>query len=189
MALSGLSETSARLSAFGAKQTCRKGQQRLDLTKITQLGHWIGSSAYDSSFHWGVKNAVDLHDIIVKQALRLDHRARWIWRLAPELRLHLVHDGRETVQVTDVDSEPHTILKAGALRLSNQPDIDESLTHPGVGILHQSVGCWIDALHASDKNEVTGPSAQTPCTLRLDSTGRLECFNTIWRGCLCEAET
>jgi hypothetical protein len=37
----------------------------------------------DLPFHRGVKNAVDLDDIIVKQALDLDHRAGWIWRLAP----------------------------------------------------------------------------------------------------------
>ena len=111
----------------------------------------------DLPFHRGVKNAVDLHDIIVKQALDLDHRAGWIGRLAPELRLHLVHHGREAVQVTDVNGEPHTILQAGALRLRNQPDVEESLTNPGVGILHQSVGRRIDALHAGDKDEVTGP--------------------------------
>src|SRR5438128_10345586 len=94
---------------------------------------FFAGKASNSSFHRGVKNAVDLHDIVVKQALRLDHCARWIWRLAPQLRLHLVHHGRETVQVTDVNGEPHTILKAGALRLGNQPDIEESLTDPARG--------------------------------------------------------
>src|SRR5215472_18377132 len=71
--------------------------------------------ACDSPSRRRVKNAVDLHDIIVKQALDLDHRGRWIGRLAPQLRLHLVHHGREAVQVADVNSEPHTILQARAL--------------------------------------------------------------------------
>src|SRR5262249_25601389 len=66
------------------------------------------------------------HDIVVKQALGLDHRAGWIWRLAPQLRLHLVHQGREAVQVADVNGEAHTILQARALRLRNQPDIEEN---------------------------------------------------------------
>ena len=64
----------------------------------------------DSLFRRGVKDAVDLHDIIVKQALDLDHRAGWIWRFAPQLCLRLVHHGCEAVQVTDVNSEPHAIL-------------------------------------------------------------------------------
>ena len=38
-------------------------------------------------------------------------------RLAPQLRLRLVHQRRETVEVADVDREPHAILQAGALRL------------------------------------------------------------------------
>jgi hypothetical protein len=145
--------------------------------------------AYDLPFHRGVKNAVDLHDVIVKQPLDLDHRAGWIWRLAPQLRLRLVHHGREVVQVTDVNREPHTIFKAGALRLRNQPDIEESLANSSVGILHQCVGRRIDALHARDKDEVTGPGAETPGTLRLDSAGRVECFDAVWRGRLREAES
>src|SRR5262249_23510820 len=118
----------------------------------------------------------------------LDYRTRWIWWLAPELRLHLVHHGRETMQVTDVNSEPHAILQAGALRLSNQPDVEESLTNPGAGASHQCIGCRIDALHAGDKDEVTGPSAETPGTLRLDSSGRIECLDTVWRRHLRQAE-
>jgi hypothetical protein len=48
--------------------------------------------------------------------------------------------GLEAVQVTDVNSESHTILKAGALRLGNQPDIEESLANSAVGILKPIVG-------------------------------------------------
>ena len=59
----------------------------------------------------------------------------------------------------------------------------------GVGILHQCVGRRIDALHAGDKDEVAGPSAETPRTLRLDRTGRVECFDAVGRGRLREAET
>jgi len=40
VALSGLSETSARLSAFGAKRTSPECRDRADLTKMTQLRHW-----------------------------------------------------------------------------------------------------------------------------------------------------
>jgi hypothetical protein len=145
--------------------------------------------ACDLPFHRGVKNAVDLHDVILNRRWTSNHRAGWIWRLAPELRLHLVHHGREAVQITDVNGEPHTILQAGALRLRNQPDIEESLANSGLGILHQSVGRRIDALHAGDKDEVAGPGAETPGTLRLDSPGRVECFDAVRRGCLREAHT
>src|SRR5207245_6070008 len=150
---------------------------------------FFAGKASNSSFHRGVKNAVDLHDIVVKQALRFDHCARWIWRLAPELRLHLVHHGRETVQVTDVNRKPHTILKAGALRWGNQSDVDKGLAHPGAGILHQFVGCGIYALHAGDKDQVAGPGAETPGALDLDSAGGVECFDAVWRGCLRKTET
>src|SRR5262249_41772493 len=100
-----------------------------------------------------------------KQALDLDHRARRIWRLAPQLRLHLVHHGREAVQVADVNGEPHTILQAGALRLRNQRDIEESLANAGGGDLHQFFCCRVHGLHAGDKDEVTGPGAETPSAL------------------------
>src|SRR5262249_40858045 len=149
----------------------------------------LSLEACDLPFHRGVKNAVDLHDIIVKQPLDLDHRARRIGRLAPQLRLHFVHHGREAAQVTDVDGEPHTILQARVLRLRNQPDIEESLANSGVGILPQCVGRRIDALHAGDKDEVTDPGAETPRTLRLDGSGRVEGLDAGWRGGLREAET
>src|SRR5262245_4344188 len=145
--------------------------------------------ACDSPSRRRVKNAVDLHDIVVKQALDLDHRARRIWRLAPQLRLHLVHHGCEAVQVANVNGEPHTILQAGALRLRNQPDIEESLANAGVRIRHEGVGRRIDPLHAGDKDEVAGPGAETPGALRLDSAGRVERFDAVWRGCLREADT
>src|SRR6516165_407931 len=145
--------------------------------------------AYDLPFRWRIKNAVDLHDVIVEQALDLDHRAGWIWRLAPQLRLRLVHHGREAVQVADVNGEPHTIMQAGALRLRDQPDVEESLANSRVGILHQCVGRRIDPLHAGDKDEVAGPGAETPRTLRLDGAGRVECLDAVWRGCLREADT
>src|SRR5262249_32981100 len=138
--------------------------------------------ACDSPSRRRVKNAVDLHDIVVKQALDLDHRARRIGRLAPQLRLHLVHHGREAVQVADVNSEPHTILQARALRLRNQPDIEESLANSGVGILHQCVGRRIDALHAGDKDEVTGPGAETPGTSALMAPGGLSVLTPLGEG-------
>src|SRR6266849_7069728 len=143
----------------------------------------------DSFFHWGVKDAVDLHDIVVKQAPDLDHGAGRIWRLAPNLCLRLVHHGCKPVQVTHVDGEPHAILQAGALRSSNQPDIEECLTNAGLGVLHQLVGRRIDALHTGDKDEVTGSSAEAPGTLRPDGPGRIECSDTVRRRRLRKAET
>ena len=80
-----------------------------------------------SLFRGGVKDAVDLHDIIVEQAPDLDHRAGWIGRLTPELCLRLVDHGRVAMQVADVYGDPHAILQACALRPGNQPDIEECL--------------------------------------------------------------
>src|SRR5262249_33672902 len=147
------------------------------------------AEGYASPFHRGVKNAVDLHDIVVKQALDLDHRAGRIWRLAPQLRLHLVHHGREAAQVADVNGEPHTILQGGGLPLRNQPDIEGTLANACRGMPPQGVGRRIDPLHAGDKDEVAGPGAETPGALRLDSAGRVERFDAVWRGCLREADT
>lgn len=65
--------------------------------ETTRADQQVFADRYDSPLHRGVKNAVDLHDVIVEQALDLDHRAGWIWRLAPQLRLRLVHHGREAV--------------------------------------------------------------------------------------------
>ena len=93
------------------------------------------------------------------------------------------------MQVTDVNRKPHTILKAGALRLGNQSDVEKGLPDPGAGILHQFVGCGIYALHAGDKDQLTGPGANTPGALGLDSAGRVECFDAVWRGCLRKTET
>ena len=104
----------------------------------------------------GVEDAVDLHDIVVKQTLSLDHRARRIWRLGPEFRLRLVHHGRETVQVADINGQPHTILQARPLRLRNQPDVEQCLTNAGLRILHQLVCRRINALHSGHKDEVAG---------------------------------
>lgn len=94
----------------------------------------------------------------------------WIWRLAPEFRLRLYDHGCVAVQVTHVNREPHAILKAGALRLGNQFEIEEGPKDAGLRVLHQNVGRRIDALHAGDKDEVPGPGAETPGPLGLDRT-------------------
>ena len=85
------------------------------------------------------------------------------------------------MQVADVYGDPHAILQACALRLGNQSDIEECLTNAGLGILYQCVGPRIDALHAGDKDEVAGPDAEAPGALGLDSAGRVECLDAIWR--------
>jgi hypothetical protein len=148
-----------------------------------------GEGMADLLLLWGVKDAVDLDDIVVKQALDLDHRSGWIRRLAPQLGLRLVHHGCETVEVTDVNREPYAILQARALRLSNQLDIEEGTKNAGLRVLHQCVGCRIDALHAGDEDEVTGPGAETPGALSLDGTRRIERYDTIWRWRLRQAGT
>src|ERR1700704_5134299 len=163
----------------------RSRHTRLSRRSILNTRKWpyaqtpaIGASL----FAWGVEYAVDLHDIVVEQALDLDHRAGWIGRLAPQLGLGFFHHGGEPVQVADVDRESHAILQAGALRLGNQPDVEECLANSSLGVLHQRVGRRIDALHASDEDEVTGPRAEAPGSLRLDGTGRTERFHAIGRG-------
>ena len=71
------------------------------------------------------------------------------------------------MKVADIHRHPHAILQACALRLGNQPDIEEGLANAGLRILNQRVGRWSDALHASDKDEVTGSDAETPGALDL----------------------
>jgi hypothetical protein len=45
LAQSGLSETSARLSAFGAKQTCRHRGPHIQRSLMTRSGSWVGQNA------------------------------------------------------------------------------------------------------------------------------------------------
>lgn len=61
---------------------------------------------------WGVEDAVDFHDVIVKQAPDFDHRARWIWRFTPEFCLRFLHHRCEPVQVAYVNGKPYAILEA-----------------------------------------------------------------------------
>jgi hypothetical protein len=63
--------------------------------------------------------------------------------------------------------------------LGNQSDIEERLTNSGLGILHQLVSRWIYALHTGNEDEVTCSTADTPSTLRLDGTARIEGFDTV----------
>src|SRR5689334_14459277 len=123
--------------------------------------------AVHSLFDRRVEDAVDLDDVVVEQPLHLDHRARRIWRLAPEFGLRLIHQGRETVQVADIHREPYAILQAGALRLRDQLEIEEGLTNARLGIFKELVGRGIDALHAGDKDKVAGAHAETPGPLRF----------------------
>ena len=95
--------------------------------------------------------------------------------------MRLVDHGRVSVQVTDVNREPHAILQAGALRLSNQLEIEECTENAGLRVLHQCVGRRIDALHTGDKDEIAGPDPEAPGPLRLDGTRRVESFDAIWR--------
>ena len=113
----------------------------------------------DLPLHRPIKDAVDLHDIVVERALDLDHGAGRIGRLAPELALRLVDHGRVAVQVADVNRDPHAILQARALRLSDQLEIEEGLKDAGLRVRHQGVGRGIDALHAGDEDEVAGSRA------------------------------
>src|SRR5271166_1995978 len=137
----------------------------------------------------GVEDAIHFHDVIVKQALDFDHRARWIWRFTPEFCLRLVDHGCEPAQVAHVNGYPYAVLQARTLGLSNQPDVEQGLTNAGLGLLHQSVSRRIDALHAGDKDEIAGSGAKAPGTLRFYGAGWIEGFNTVRRRRLRKAET
>src|ERR1700722_14102036 len=109
-----------------------------------------------------VENTVDLDDIVVEQALHLEHGARRIRRLAPEFRLYLAHERREPMQVGYVDREADAIPQCRTLRFGNEFQIQESLTNARLVTFHQFVGGRIDALHAGNKNEVARTRADTP---------------------------
>ena len=134
----------------------------------------IARAASPLTFRGGVEDAVDLDDVVVEQALDLHHGSRWIRRLAPEFCLRLVDHGGVTMQVADIYCHSHAILQARALRLGNQPDIEEGLANVSLRILDQRIGGRIDALHAGDKDEVARSDAEAPGALRLDGAGRIE---------------
>ena len=67
-----------------------------------------------------VENAVDLDDIVIEQALHLEHGTRRIRRLAPKFCLYLAHERGKAVQVGYVDRDADAILQRRALRLGNE---------------------------------------------------------------------
>ena len=89
----------------------------------------------------------------------------------------------DPAEVADVDREPHAILQAGALRLGDQPDVEEGLADAGLVALNQLVGRGVDALHAGDEDEVAGPRAEAPGPLRLDGARRIKRAHAIRRLC------
>src|ERR1700688_600357 len=94
--------TAATAPILGVRFTPRKPPRLspigVSATGQRQTSRWDRAPLQSSSLsQWGVEDAVDLHDIIVKKTLNLDHRARWIWRLGPEFCLRPVHHGREPV--------------------------------------------------------------------------------------------
>src|SRR5690348_15520827 len=84
-----------------------------------------------------IEDAVDLDDVAVEQPIGLEHGARRIGRLAPQFGLHLVDQGRDPRQVADIDGKPDTILQGGALRLGDQPDVEERLADARLVTLDQ----------------------------------------------------
>ena len=142
----------------------------------------IRATPADSLLCWRVENAVDLDDVIVEEALDLEHGTRRIRGLAPKLRLYLAHERREPMQVGYVDRQADAIPQRRALRFGNEFQIQESLPNAGLVTFHQFVGRRIGALHAGDKNEVTRTRANTPGVgPGAGRAPRIECHHPIGR--------
>src|ERR1700759_1993048 len=140
------------------------------LALVARAVDWIFASLLRGS----IENAVDLDDVVVEQSAGLEHGARRIGALAPQLGLHLVDQRCHLGEVADIDGEPHAVAERRALRLGDQPDVEEGLADAALGVGHQLVGGGIDALHAGDEDEVAGPGSQVPGTLGLDGAGWVE---------------
>src|SRR5271169_2631142 len=80
----------------------------------------IRATLADSLLCRRVENAVDLDDIVVEEALDLEHGTRRIRGLAPEFRLYLAHERREPMQIGHVDREADAILQCRARRFGNE---------------------------------------------------------------------
>src|SRR5262249_35142014 len=72
-----------------------------------------------SLFHWCVKSAFDLENIVLIEAMDLNDGARRIGSLAPKLLLHLVHQRAKAKHVGHVHDDAHTVAQARALRFGD----------------------------------------------------------------------
>src|SRR5262249_31778423 len=127
-----------------------------------------------SSFHRRVEDAVDLHDIVIEQALHLDHGPRRIGWSAPQLGLRPFYHRRKAREVAEIDCEPYAILEARALRFCDCFDVEKGLANSRLGVFHELVGGWIDALHTSNEDKVPCSCAEAPSANRLDCAWRIE---------------
>jgi hypothetical protein len=66
----------------------------INQTHLTQT--WLAVSNA-SLVRWGIEDTVDLDDIVVEQALNLEHGTRWIRRVAPKFCLYLAYERCEAV--------------------------------------------------------------------------------------------
>jgi hypothetical protein len=131
---------------------------------------------------WSVENTVDLDDIVVEQALNLEHSPRRIWRLTPELCLYLAHQRREAVQIGYVDRDTDAILQGRPLRVCNQFQVQEGLTNTSLVTVHQFFAGRIDALHPCNKDEVPRPRPDAPSVAPgTDCARGIERFYAIGR--------
>ena len=122
-----------RPSLFEARAT--RGHLRVTANSYTKL-----NPKMNSLLCWCVEDAVDLDDVIVEEALNLEHGTRRIRRLAPKFRLYFAHEGREPMQIGHVDREADAILQCRARRFGNEFQIQESLANTRLS--HLPPICW-----------------------------------------------
>src|SRR4029453_1379613 len=99
-------------------------------------------------------------------------RCTGVGRPAPQFGLRLLHHGRETRQIAEIDREPHAVLEARILRLGDGLDIEERATSARLWILDEFIG-------GRNENEVSCPCAKVPGTLRLDGACSFERSDTV----------
>ena len=156
----------------------RRAVQRLT---IQSIAFQCAITRTGSFLCWGVKNAIDFNDIVIKQTPHLKHGSWWVRWPSPKFGLYFADERRDAVQVGYVDCNADAILKSCALRLGNEFQIQESLTNARLVSIDQFIGGRIDALHPGNKNKVAGPRANAPgIGPSADCARRIKCLDVGW---------
>jgi hypothetical protein len=151
--------------------------------KCPRLALFDGAITRTGSFLcWGVENAVDFNDIVIKQTPHLKHGSWRVRRPSPKFGLYFADQRRQAVQVGYIDCNADAILKSCALRLGNEFQIQESLTNARLVSIDQFIGGRIDALHPGNKNKIAGTRTNAPgIGPGTDCARRIKCLYVGWR--------
>lgn len=134
-----------------------------------------------------MESTLDFDDVVLIEAMDLNSGARRIGALAPQFRLHLVHDRAEAEHVGDIDDEADGVPQRRTFGFRDQLHVEENLANSGFVAGSQSVGGRINAAHAGDEQEITGSGREVPGAGRLYGSSWPERLDPVGDVCCAKA--